>query len=297
RRPLVDAEYVLNIDSGGGDGDGDTITAYAMQSAEKVYLDLEIVARGPGGHSSVPDGETPIDALARALGRLGRYQFPVKLNAVVRAFFEARAPATQGETGRAMAALVREPNDLAAQNVLVREKQFNALLRTTCIATMLRAGTAPNAIPQEAAATVNCRILPGESPDSVIATLERETADTSLAFRILTPALASPPSMPTGEIRTILARALSVVTPGVPIVPYMESGGTDAGYFRNLGIPAYGVSGMFVNEADVNRMHGRDERISVRAFRRMVSYSEGLLAAAGNTPLPLRDSSGGTKPR
>lgn len=297
RRPLVHAEFALVLDAGGGEMAGDTIKAYAMQAAEKVYLDVELVARGPGGHSSLPGGETPIDLLARALGRIGRYQFPVRLNPVVRAFFEARAAGTGGEIGRAMSAIVREADDLAAQNVLVRDRHMNALLRTTCIATMLRGGTAPNAIPQEAAATINCRILPGESPESVIATLKREAADTSLLLRTLAPALASPPSPLTPAIRALVARALAPVAPGIPIVPYMESGGTDAVYLRNAGIPAYGTSGMFVSADDENRMHGRDERISVQAFRRMVQFSEALLAAAGNYAMRPGELSRTTPPQ
>ena len=151
---------------------------------------------------------------------------------------------------------------------------------------MLRGGTAPNAIPQEAGATVNCRILPGEPPEDVIATLKREIADTSIEIRILSPALPSPPSAPTPAILALMQRALAPIAPGVPVIPYMESGATDAIYFRNAGIPVYGVSGIFADEADLARMHGRDERIALSAFATMVRYSESLLAATGNLTLP-----------
>ena len=281
RRALVDAEYVLNLDAGGGEVSGDSVKAYVLEAAEKVYLDIELVARGAGGHSSVPNGETPIDALARALGRLGRYQFPVKLNAVVRAFMERRAALTTGEESSAMAALAKDPDNLGAQSILVRDPSINAMLRTTCIATMLRGGTAPNAIPQEVGATVNCRILPGEPLDSVIATIKREIADTSISVRTLTPGLPSDPSTPTPAILALVGRALAGVAPGVPVIPYMEIGATDAIYFRNAGIAVYGTGGMFVPEGDLGRMHGRDERISVRAFGLMVQYSERLLAEVG----------------
>jgi acetylornithine deacetylase/succinyl-diaminopimelate desuccinylase-like protein len=282
-RPIVGAEYVINLDAGGAEMSPDgTMRTFAMEAAEKVYLDVELVARGPGGHSSVPGGETPIDALARALGRLGRYQFPVKVTAVVRAFLGQRARLAAGERGQAMAALARDPDDLAAQRTLVREPGFNALLRTTCVATMLRGGTAPNAIPQEVAATVNCRILPGEPSDEVIATIRREIADTGIAIRILSPAMPSPPSPPTPAIIAIVGRALASIAPGVPIIPYMESGATDALYFRNAGIPVYGVAGLFAAEEELDRLHGRDERIAVTAFATLVRYSEALLAAVGN---------------
>ena len=286
-RALVDAEYVLNLDAGGGERGADgLIRSFAMEAAEKVYLDVELVARGPGGHSSVPGGDTPIDVLARALGRLGRYQFPVKVNAVVRAFLERSAPLTRGPTGEAMAALARDPDHVGAQSTLLRDRTIGALLRTTCVATMLRGGTAPNALPQEAGATVNCRILPGEPPEDVIATLKREIADTSIEIRILSPALPSPPSAPTPAILALMQRALAPIAPGVPVIPYMESGATDAIYFRNAGIPVYGVSGIFADEADLARMHGRDERIALSAFATMVRYSESLLAATGNLTLP-----------
>ena len=285
RRALVDAEYVLNLDSGGADLSGDVVRAFALEAAEKVYLDLTMTARGAGGHSSVPQGDTPINQLARALTRVDAYRFPVTLNPVVRSFFEQRA--MLGDEGSsAMAALAKEPNDLAAQSTLVKTPYFNAQLRTTCITTMLRAGTAPNAIPQEATATVNCRILPGESADSVIATLTREVADTSVVFSIFTPALVSGPSMPTPAILALIGRAVASVAPNTQVIPYMEVGGTDAGYFRNVGIPVYGVAGMFVPQSDIGRMHGRDERISLRAFREMVRYSEHLLAEVGSFPPP-----------
>jgi acetylornithine deacetylase/succinyl-diaminopimelate desuccinylase-like protein len=279
QRALVDAAFVINLDAGGGEIADGAVRAFSMEAAEKVYLDIELVARGPGGHSSVPGGETPIDVLARALGRLGRYQFPVKVNAVVRAFMEQRSKLTTGETSQAMAALARDPDDLAAQSTLARDRALNALLRTTCIATMLRGGTAPNAIPQEVGATVNCRILPGEPPDGTIATIKREIADTSISVRILSPAMPSPPSTPTAEILAIVVRALAGVALDVPIIPYMESGATDAIYFRNVGIPVYGIAGTFVAEEDIDRLHGRDERLSLSAFEMMVRYHESLLAA------------------
>ena len=276
-RDLMDAELVLNLDSGGGEFDDGAIVAFSLQAAEKVYMDVELVARGPGGHSSIPDGKTPIDALARALSRLGEYQFPVQVNAVVREFFRQRAMLTTGAMSVAMAALAHEPDDLGAQSVLLRDPPTNALLRTTCIATMLRGGSAPNAIPQEVAATVNCRILPGESPDSVVAMLSKAIADSSVSIRVITPGLPSPPSVVSERILSIVAYALRAVSPGIPIIPYMESGATDAIYFRSADIPAFGVSGMFVTDEDIARMHGRDERISVASFDGMARYSEALL--------------------
>lgn len=279
RRPLVDGEFALILDSGGGDVQQGRIQAYAMQAAEKVYLDLEMVARGPGGHSSTPPDETPVERLARAILRVDAHRFPVRVNPVVREFFRQRALLMPpGGERDAMGALAREPDDLAAQGVLLRNTGVRHLLRTTCVTTMLRGGTAPNAIPQEAVATVNCRLLPGESQEGTIAALRAAVGDSAVAFRVAYPALASEASVASPAFLATLRRVVDAIAPGVPIIPYMEGGGTDGIFFRNAGIPAFGVNGFFLDDETIDRMHGRDERIPLPAFRTLVRYSERLLA-------------------
>ena len=278
QRALVDGEYVLNLDSGGGDLHNGKVVAFAFQAAEKVYLDVELVAHGPGGHSSVPPIETPIDHLARALDKIGRFNFKVSLNPVVRSNFERRAALTGGAVGAAMTAMVRDPHDAAAQKLLLSDREMAAHLRTTCVATMLRGGTAPNAIPQEVAATVNCRVLPGTAQGEVLQTLRDAIADSSIAINVMNPMHPSDPSMPTPAFIALIERVVNVEHPGIPAIPYMEGGATDGLWFRNAGIPVYGVTGAFVDPADSRRAHGKDERIPVAAFAAMARYSARLLA-------------------
>ncbi len=277
-RALVDGEYVLNLDSGGGDLRDGKVLAFAVEAAEKVYVDFELVAHGPGGHSSVPPLETPIDHLARALDRVGRYNFKVAVNPVMRSYFEKRAPLTGGEMGAAMTAIARNPNDVAAQTRLLADREKAALLRTTCVATMLRGGTAPNAIPQQVAATVNCRVLPGTPQDEIVRTLREVVADTSIGINVISPMHPSGPSMPTPAFIAMMERVVATEHSGLPVIPYMERGATDGLWLRNAGIPVFGVSGAFIDEGDSKRAHGKDERIAVAAFAEMARFSARLLA-------------------
>ena len=278
QRALVEAEYVLNLDAGGGDLTNGKVLAYALQAAEKVYLDVDLIAHGPGGHSSVPPIETPIDHLARALDKVGRYNFRVSLNPVMRSYFEKRAALTTGEMGAAMAAIARNPDDAKAQEKLLTDRGHAAHLRTTCIATMLRGGTAPNAIPQEVGATVNCRVMPGTSQDEILRTLRDVVADSSITIKVVNPMHPSAPSIPTPALMSLIERVVHAEHPGIPVIPYMEGGATDGLWFRNAGIPVFGVMGAFVEESDARRAHGKDERIPVAAFAEMARYSARLLA-------------------
>lgn len=288
-RPLLSGEQVLILDAGGGDIVDGTVRAYAMESAEKIYLDLELVAAGPGGHSSAPPDTSPIDHLARAIGRVNAYRFPMRLDPVVRAFFEQRvALVPAGPMRDAMSALMRDRDDLKAQNVLLENPETRNLLRTTCITTMLRGGSAPNAVPQEVGATVNCRLLPGDTQEGTIAVLQRAIGDPTIRVKVLTPALASEASVPTADFVQSMERVVSSVAPGVPVIPYMETGGTDGVYFRNAGIPAFGVTGFFLDTEAIDRMHGRDERVSLDAFRKLLVYSQHLLAEFGRFAPPTR---------
>ena len=280
RRALVDGEYVLNLDAGGGDVDHGVVRAFALQAAEKQYMDVTLTVRGPGGHSSLPHDESPIDYLARALDRLGRFRFPVKLNDVVRAYLERRAPLTPGAEGAAMLTLAHDPDNVAAQTTLLKTPQMNALLRTTCVATMLRGGSAPNAMPQEVVATVNCRMLPGEPVNGVLDLLRSAVNDTNVKVAVLQAATPSAPSMPSAAIVSMLERVVGALYPNTPVIPYMETGATDGLWFRNAGIPVYGVAGFFVEPVVHERMHGRDERIPVKAYSDMVRYSVQLLSEA-----------------
>jgi acetylornithine deacetylase/succinyl-diaminopimelate desuccinylase-like protein len=277
RPELVRAEFVVNADGGGGEVLEGRPIAFNVQAAEKVYLDLTLTARGPGGHSSLPDGPSPIDRLAGALDRVGRHTFPVRLTPVVQEYLRQRAPLAGGETGTAMAALARDPRDTAAATVLARSPQLNATLRTTCISTLLRGGTAPNAIPSAAEANVNCRIVPTDPADSVRAVIQRLVAPFDVEVTVRWPATASPPSILPPTLRGALEATLRETVGVVPVIPYMEMGATDGVYLRNAGIPVFGVIGLFVPEALVATAHANDERVPLVAYEGLVEFTRRLV--------------------
>lgn len=271
------AEYVVNLDGGGADVVDGTVRAFTVQAAEKVYLDVELTASGPGGHSSTPSGPTPIDALARALSRLTGHQFPVNMLPVTRTYLARRGALTPGELGAAMQQLAANADDSTALATVLRDPLLSSRLRTTCLATMLRAGTAPNAIPASATANVNCRVIPGESQASVLARLRSVVADSAIAFKVISPMQDSPASTPPAWFEALVADAVRPDHGTVPVIPYMETGATDGVYSRNRGIPTYGVAGFFIPEADLDRMHANDERISVRGLALMANYTRRLV--------------------
>lgn len=275
-RDLLDAGYAINVDAGGGELDGDRPRAFSVQAAEKIYFTVTFTVRDAGGHSSRPGPTNAIVTLARALDRLAAYHFPVRLNVISRAYFEGQAaldPARAAE----FRALFREPPDPAAVERLSAENRFwGAVLRTTCVPTRLQAGHADNALPQFAQATVNCRLLPDESPDSVLATLARVVGDTAVHIAVTDSAKASPPTPLAPDLARTLERVVRETWGPVPIVPVMEAGATDGLYLRLAGIPVYGVSGQFLAPED-DRAHGRDERVPVRRFDEGTTFQYRLL--------------------
>jgi len=265
-RDLIDAEFALNTDAGGGIlRDGKPVT-FEVQASEKVYATYVLEATDKGGHSSLPrPADNPIYRIAGALERLAQYQFPVRLNEISRAYFERSAAIESGPLAEDMRGIVRDPPDSAAVAHLSAVPFYNSKLRTTCVATMLAAGHAENALPQSARATVNCRILPDQPPGDVEATLRRLAGDDRIAIRTASAPIPSPPSPLTPAITGPIERLVAEQFPGVAVVPVMEAGATDGLFLRNAGIPTYGVSAVFDDPNDV-RAHGRDERIPVKSF-------------------------------
>ncbi len=276
-RDVANAEYVINLDAGGATVSDGKISSFAVQVAEKIYLDIEMMAVGNGGHSAVPRGDNPVNRVARAVDRVARYQFPFKVGAVMQSYFRLTAPLRYGDIAEAMESLAEESGDLRALNVVIADPVIRAQLQTTCVTTMLNAGTAPNVIPQKATATINCRLLPGERQDAIIARLKDEVRDTSVVFNVSSPAVSSDASIPTKEFLAMIERVVSSEHGEVPAIPYMETGATDALWFRNAGIPTFGVAGYFLDYDDYRRIHGVDERISVKSFRQLVRYTDRLL--------------------
>jgi acetylornithine deacetylase/succinyl-diaminopimelate desuccinylase-like protein len=278
RRPLVDAAYVINGDGGDPLERDGKVYARNVQASEKVYMDLRLEVHNPGGHSSLPVKDNAIYRLASALTRVGAYEFPARLNDVTRAYF-TRAAAAAPDTIAARMRMVGESGDTAAiRRLSAGSPWFNAVLRTTCVATRLEGGHAYNALPQLAAANVNCRMLPDERPEEVVETIRRLVADTAVQVTVFSEPKPSPPSPLVPEVLEPVDSITAAMWPGAAVVPSMETGATDGLFFRNAGIPVYGVSGVPL-EADDMRAHGRDERIRVDAFYQGLEFSQRLVRA------------------
>jgi len=263
-RELLDAAYCLNEGGSGQYKKGKRILN-GVQASEKVFSSFFVEAKNAGGHSSLPRKDNAIYVLANALGRLERFQFPIRLNEVTQAWFERMANIAGGETGKDFTAVSRTPPDAAAAARLSENPYYNALLRTTCVTTMLQAGHAENALPQSAKATVNCRVLPSEDLKEVGRTLEQVFADPGITVTPVEAPKPSPPSPLSAEVMGPITKITAEMFPGVPVVPLMGTGATDGLYFRIAGIPTYGVQGLF-HDVDDNREHGRDERLGVKDF-------------------------------
>ncbi len=264
-RDLVDAEFCINSDAGGGDIKNGRHVFMGLQAAEKVFLSFKLEVTNSGGHSSLPTKDNAIYHLAEGLSRLAQFDFPVHLFDVTRAYFERRAQFVDGQTASDMKNVVGKPGDAAVVSRLSASPLYNALLRTTCVATMLSGGHAENALPQTATAVVNCRVLPVDKPAEVEATLKRVLADPKINMTVMTPAKTSEFAPLNPQVVAAVTAATAKHWPGLPVIPLMETGATDGVYTRVAGIPTYGVSGMFNDEDDI-RAHGRDERILVKSF-------------------------------
>lgn len=264
-RDLIDAEFALNSDGGGGnlDADGRPLV-YSVQTAEKTYASFEVTVRNPGGHSSLPRRDNAIYELADALGRLQAYRFPTMWNDTTLASFAASGKVTPGRLGEAMRAFAANPKDHAAVEVLAATPSEVGKTRTTCVPTLLRGGHADNALPQSATATVNCRIFPGVPVDAVRQALQRIVGDGALVATIGKPT-ASDASPLRPDVMAAVTKAVHARHPGVPLVPTQESGATDGLYLRAAGIPTYGVGAMFIKDEDAFA-HGLDERVPVQGF-------------------------------
>ncbi|MBC7932972.1 MAG: M20/M25/M40 family metallo-hydrolase [Rubrivivax sp.] len=264
-RQLVDAEFGIN-EGGGGRHRKGVALFNGVQASEKVYQSFLLEVKNKGGHSSLPVKDNAIYHLVAALDRLAKYDFPVNLNEVTRAYFARTAAIETGQSAADMKLVAQGTTpDAAAAERLAASAYNNALMRTTCVATRLDAGHADNALPQTARATVNCRILPQENAADVKAALTRVLADERIAVTFIKEPKPSPPSPLTPAVMGPIESITQAMWPGVPIIPIMGTGATDSLYFRQVGIPFYGVSGIF-SDIDDNRAHGRDERLATKSL-------------------------------
>ncbi len=274
-RDLVDAAFALNPDAGGVTTVKGKPLNVDVEANEKLYADFELDATNPGGHSSLPVPDNAIYHIADALARLEHAQFPFELNPITRIYFERRAALETGQTGADMKAILKNPPDADAIARLSKDARFNSLMRTTCVATRLNAGHANNALPQQAQANVNCRILPGHTTEEVRQDLILIFADPKVTVKYVdnsgrvfaqAPDTKSFPAvLPPPEVMQPLERVTDAMWPSAPVIPEMETGASDSVYTIAAGIPSYGISGVALDQDDV-RAHGKDERVRVSSF-------------------------------
>jgi len=264
-RDLIDAALALNEGGRGVIDRNGRYLYHGIQAGEKVFQSFRLEVTNPGGHSSLPVRDNAIYQLAEGLARLGRFDFPFKLSPVTRAYFERVSGFETGQSAADMKAILREPPDPAAIARLSATAAHNSQFRTTCVATMLDAGHATNALPQRARAVVNCRVLPGESVDEVERTLTRVLADDRIKLARMGEPVLSPPSPLTPEIMRPVEQVSAQMWPGVPVIPTMAVGATDGRFLNNAGIPTYGITGQF-RDLDGSGVHGLNERIRVKSL-------------------------------
>lgn len=267
RRDLIDAAFALNEGAGGAlDKAGGKPVVHNIQAGEKTSVSFRLEATNPGGHSSRPVPDNAIYQLARAIDGIAAYPFPVQMNDTTKAYFSKMAPIVGGETGAAMTAIVANPGDPAANATLSKDANYNAILRTTCVATQVSGGHAQNALPQRANATINCRIFPGESPAAVRDALVKAVGDAKVEVSQPPKGRGEKTAPPlTLQVVGPIEKVSNQMWPGIPVVPVLQAGGTDAGPLIAVGIPTYGVSGIFY-DPDLGRLHGLNERIGVKSL-------------------------------
>lgn len=263
KRDLIDAEFCLNEGGWGEIATGRKISN-DLQVSEKYVINFRLEVRNKGGHSSLPVKDNAIYHLAQALDRLSKFDFPLKTNEVTRAYFQAMSKIETGPRKQDLAKVAEGSRD-AMERVALASTAWNATLRTTCVATQIEGGHARNALPQLAAANVNCRVLPEDSAEYVQSTLEKVLADDQVRLTTSGPVSKSPASPMRDDVMKAVSRLTDTLWPGVPAVPIMVMGATDGLYLRAAGIPTYGVQGFFMDRDDI-RFHGRDERMGVTSF-------------------------------
>jgi acetylornithine deacetylase/succinyl-diaminopimelate desuccinylase-like protein len=278
-RDLIDAELAINEGGGGTMRKGKYLTN-EVQASEKVYQDFKLEATNSGGHSSLPVKDNAIYHLSAALARLAAFDFPVQMNDVTRQYFERSAKVeTDPKTAADMGAVAGPAPDLAAAARLSAQVPYwNSMMRTTCVATRLAGGHANNALPQLATANVNCRILPGVTPESIQAKLVELIADPKVAVSLVGIATPSKPSPLRPDVMNAVESITKAMFPGVVVVPVMSTGATDGLILRNADIPTYGIDGNFGDIDDV-REHGRDERMGVKQYFEGLEFQYRLIKA------------------
>jgi acetylornithine deacetylase/succinyl-diaminopimelate desuccinylase-like protein len=273
------AEMVLNGDGGGGILSSDFKPVfYSLQAAEKTYADYQIEITDPGGHSSTPTSTNAIYRLARILDRLDAYHFPNQTSELTRAALRSAGRRIGGEVGGAMIRYADNPADTAAADIIAAQPEYVGQIRTTCVATMVSAGHAPNALPQRAAATVNCRIYPGASVAAIKNELERVAAAPSAHITVLDDPEASDASPLRKDLLQAVTTAMHARFPDLEITPSMSAGATDSLFYRAVGVPSYGITPLFKRPED-DFIHGLNERVRVAEIAPALAYYRTLITS------------------
>jgi acetylornithine deacetylase/succinyl-diaminopimelate desuccinylase-like protein len=290
-RELIDAEFALNPDSGGVRPDKPQIVGF--EATEKLYGDFQVLATNPGGHSSLPTPDNAIYHVADALAKLQKFSFPFELNAVTREYFAQMAKIETGQTAADLRAILGKPPDAKAVERLSQDTHMNSVMRTTCVATMLSGGHAPNALPGRAEANVNCRIFPGHSQEEIRLQLAKLFDNPKLTVRYRSDtgeltdhgsdrkAMAPPPLR--DDVMNSLRSVAAKLWPGFLVLPVMEAGASDSIFTMNAGIPSYGINGVAIERAD-DKAHGRDERVNIDAYYKGVEFYYQFLKALTTPP-------------
>jgi acetylornithine deacetylase/succinyl-diaminopimelate desuccinylase-like protein len=282
-RDLVDAGLAINPDGGEAALRNGRRLYLSVETSEKLYATWRLEAVGPGGHSSRPTPANPIYRMSRALARLEAKPFPVRLTDTVRAYFRARA---ELETGRLRQDLREAAAGSPSPDALRRlsaDPELNALLRTTCEATMIEGGQGESALPERARTIIQCRVMPGEDVDGVRQALATAIADPAIRISAVTAGAPSPDSPLSPQVMGPVDRVVREMWPGTPVLPIMSPGTSDSAITRSAGIASYVVDGIF-QEIDDDRAHAPDERIGVQAFDEEVEFTYRLMKALAGAP-------------
>lgn len=283
-RELIDAEYAINLEGGGGSLKAGKPMLMEIQTSEKTYLNFQLEVRNKGGHSSLPVKDNALVRMGNALTRVGAMELPVRLNETTQMYFGQYGKVLAEPIAADMRTLAGNPkNASVAARLAAASPYYNALLRTTCVPTLASGGHAENALPQSVRVNLNCRLLPDESPTEVKASIERAIADSGVEVTPQNQARPSPLSKLRPEILQTVHALTQTMWPGVVVTAVMSTGASDGKQLRQAGIPVYGVSGMFFDVDDV-RAHGRDERIGVNDFYRGVEFMYRFLPAIAAQP-------------
>ncbi len=277
-RDLLNVAFAINEGGGGLLSDDGKPLVFQMQAGEKIHQVYTLEVTNPGGHSSRPTPDNAIYRLMAAAEKVSRLSFPVQVNPVVREYFRTTGPILGGDIGKAMSAVAKNPEDKTALGVLLADPSYNATLHTTCVATQLDAGHAPNALPQRATATLSCRVMQGSTPEQVKTALEGVIGDPQVKVEIVKRREGSSAPPLTEEIMAPIRAQVARQWPGVPIAPMMIAGATDGRFMMNAGIPTYGMSGMFGKSGEFNA-HGLNEKIRVQSLYEGRDFLEGVVRA------------------